>query len=520
MKPGPTAASSRYDLCVVGAGVAGANALFVAGQYLPAGARVLLLDKHPRPGGMWNETYSYVRLHQPHRLFTVGNLRWKLDQPPEYLATRDEIMAHLGRCFDTMRKRLDIDARWGWTFQSHDEDAGGVSITAGDPDGATHTFTAERLIDARGYDFEVNTPLEVSSTQVRSTVPQHLVDSGLLNDADAAPVWVIGGGKTAMDTVNTLLEANPRRFVGMVAGTGTHFFDRDQIFPAGSRRWTSGIRFNAYLAEIARRFDGTNADAINQWTRSRANISLVEPAPHTIYGFISPAEAASVRAGLSELISDHVLDIVDDPAGPGPGPAMVLRSGARQPIEAGSWVVNCSGHFAPRAAGHTPCISSAGRVLSVNPTSMVLFPLSTFSAYFLPHLFFRGRLADAPLYELDFYGLRRTAPEALTAVAAALIMHNLSVIFERVPARVFQQNGLDFDRWYPVPRRLVGQVQFMFAHKRNRRHSQQALDAFSRATGVRCAPLNRTQTRREEPEQTKPSDLLERAAERIGASTD
>lgn len=493
MKAVPSAASSRYDLCIVGAGVAGANAMFVASKYLPAGSRVLLLDKHQRPGGMWNDAYSYVRLHQPHRLFTAGNVKWKLKRPPQYLATRDEVLTHLGHCFDTFGKRLDVDARWGWTFESHVDDAAGVSITASDPDGTTHTFTADKFVDARGYDFEVNDPLEVSSTQVRSISPQQLADSGLLTGRDTRPVWVIGGGKTGMDTAKALLEAKPGRFVGMVAGTGTHYFNRDQSFPPGRGRWTSGIRFNAYLAEIARQFDGTNAEAVNQWTRGQANISLVEPAPHTIFGFLSPAEAANIRAGLGELVSDHVVDIVDDAA----GPTMVMRSGARRPIEAGSWVVNCSGHFTPRDVAHTPYLSSTGRVLSINPTSMVLFPLSTFSAYFLSQMFFLDRLADAPLYELDFYGIRRTAPEALTAVVAALVMHNLSVIFDRAPGKVFQLNGLDFDRWYPLPRRIVGAVQFYLAHKDDRLHHQRALDTFSRATGVRCAPLNRTETQRE-----------------------
>jgi NAD(P)-binding Rossmann-like domain len=486
MKPVPTANSSHYDLCIIGAGVAGANAMFVASKYLPAGTRVLLLDKHHQPGGMWNDAYSYLRLHQPHRLFTVGNMRWKLNEPPEYLATSGEVLTHLGQCFDTIGKRLDVDARWGWTFQSHVEDAATVSITADDPDGGTHTFTAERLIDARSYEFQVNTPFKVSSTQVRSIAPQDLAGAGLLADGDNTPVWVIGGGKTAMDTANALLKANPGRPLGMIAGTGTHFFDRDQLFPAGSSRWTSGVRANAYLAEIALRFDGTNTDAVTQWTRTRANISLLDSAPHTMFGFHSPAEEANIRAGLKELVSDHLVDIVDDPD----GPTMVLRTGARHPVEADSWVVNCTGHFAHRVAVHTPYITPTGRVLSVNPTSMVLFPLSTFSAYFLTHLFFLNRLADAPLYELDFHGIRRIAPEAVTAVASALIMHNLSVIFERVPKRVFQQNGLDLDRWYPVPRRISGQIQFMLAHKRNRRHHQKSLDAFSRATGVRCAPLD------------------------------
>jgi phytoene dehydrogenase-like protein len=38
-----------YDLVVVGAGIAGLNALNSAAEYLPKGARVLLLDQKTKP---------------------------------------------------------------------------------------------------------------------------------------------------------------------------------------------------------------------------------------------------------------------------------------------------------------------------------------------------------------------------------------------------------------------------------------------------------------------------------------
>jgi cation diffusion facilitator CzcD-associated flavoprotein CzcO len=47
--------NDHFDLCVVGAGYAGLNAAFVASQYLPVTARVLVLDKHQQAGGMWND---------------------------------------------------------------------------------------------------------------------------------------------------------------------------------------------------------------------------------------------------------------------------------------------------------------------------------------------------------------------------------------------------------------------------------------------------------------------------------
>jgi flavin-dependent dehydrogenase len=41
-----------YELVVVGAGIAGLNALSAASEYLPKGARVLLVDQKDAPGGM------------------------------------------------------------------------------------------------------------------------------------------------------------------------------------------------------------------------------------------------------------------------------------------------------------------------------------------------------------------------------------------------------------------------------------------------------------------------------------
>ncbi|MEW5808208.1 MAG: NAD(P)-binding protein [Actinomycetota bacterium] len=50
------------DLCIVGAGLAGMNALAVASDYLGRGQRVILIDRRLRVGGMWVDAYPYVRL--------------------------------------------------------------------------------------------------------------------------------------------------------------------------------------------------------------------------------------------------------------------------------------------------------------------------------------------------------------------------------------------------------------------------------------------------------------------------
>jgi len=67
----------HYDVVVLGAGIAGLNALVVASEYVKRKGRVMLVDRRVGPGGMWNDTYDYVRLHQPHPFFTAGDIRWE-----------------------------------------------------------------------------------------------------------------------------------------------------------------------------------------------------------------------------------------------------------------------------------------------------------------------------------------------------------------------------------------------------------------------------------------------------------
>lgn len=476
----------RYDLCLVGAGYAGLNAAFVASQYLPATARVLVLDKHQRAGGMWNDAYSYVRLHQPYRMFTAGNIPWTLKRERSYLANRDEVAAHLRHCFDVISQRFDVDARWGWEYLGETEDDDSVVVTARGPDGEVCTFRTGRLIDARGLDVESNQPLSLTSRDVRSIAPDGLEDSGLLSSNHSEPVWIIGSGKTAMDTILALVRANPTRKIGMVTGTGTYFFNRDLVTPTGHKRWTGGVLYSSIFGGVAERFDGTNAAEVSGWCRDWCGISpLVDPPPsHLLFAFLSQHEAATVAAGVDEVIRDHLTDVIDE----GSGPVMLLRTGARLPITSGAWIVNCTGHLKPRDEEYHPYVSPSGRAMSINSTSTT-FGNTAISAFFLSHLFFLDKLADAPLYELDMNGLGRNAPEAFLAVWSTLIQHNLSIVLERVPIRAFQKLKLDFDQWYPQPRQIPALVRLMHTHKRNRAHHRQALDAFSRFADVRCGPL-------------------------------
>ena len=168
---------------------------------------------------------------------------------------------------------------------------------------------------------------------------------------------------------------------------------------------------------------------------------------------------------------------------------MVLRTGARHPISPGSWVVNCTGHLAPRDVDHVPYVSASGRTMSINLTSGTS-PNTAISAYLLAQLFFLDKLGDAPLYESDFYGLMRTAPEAVLPVSSSLFMYNLGVVLARVPMKALRSFGLDFDRWYPPLRQLAGQIQMLRINKQGHGRFQRALDTFSRQMNIRCGPIS------------------------------
>ncbi|HEX2412008.1 MAG TPA: NAD(P)-binding protein, partial [Solirubrobacteraceae bacterium] len=105
--------TSRADLCVVGAGISALNALAVASGYLDRSHRVVLIEKRPGPGGMWRDTYPYVRLHQPHLLFTAGAIAWQGGHSRSYLAARDEVVDHFAQVVDVVRRRVDVEERYG-----------------------------------------------------------------------------------------------------------------------------------------------------------------------------------------------------------------------------------------------------------------------------------------------------------------------------------------------------------------------------------------------------------------------
>jgi hypothetical protein len=102
---------------------------------------------------------------------------------------------------------------------------------------------------------------------------------------------------------------------------------------------------------------------------------------------------------------------------------------------------------------------------------------------------FLGKIRELPLYEFDLQDMRMKSAQVFPYALLTLAQYNLSLIADSVPRKVFVECGLDFDRWYPLHRRMVGTARFMMTHRRDRERQRQILDTVRDRFDVRCGPL-------------------------------
>ena len=475
----------QADLCVIGTGIAALNALVVASGYLQPGQRVIVIEQRQRYGGMWNDAYPFVRLHQPHGLFTAGSIPWQGDHPRSYLATRPEILDHLAHILDFVRAWVQLDERYGWEFTDHEERDGRVLVRARNTDGELIEVDAAKLIKGFGTEVRPDAPLTFTSDRVRSIAPTLLAEHREEVYGGQEPIWIVGGGKTAMDAAHLLVSEAPGREVNMIVGAGTFFSNRDRLFPDGPRnRWRVQATPNTLAAQLARRFDGTNEVDVRRWLRDKYGIGLTPDADNYFFGILSEAEYHTIAHGLTSTVRDY-LDDVRDRNG---SAELVFRSGMTRAVPAGTWVVACTGLITPVARSYEPYSSPSGNVLTLSLRSATVM-FSSFMGYFLTHLMYQDKLATTPLYQVDFSELARVAKHASPYVMATLAQYNLGVLSKALPLRTFLDCGLDFDRWMPLPHRVAASVAFAARRKRDAPQMRAALDTAGNRFGVRCGPL-------------------------------
>ena len=156
-----TATAIDTDYLVVGAG---ATAMaFVDTLLSETDARVLLVDRHHRPGGHWNDAYPFVRLHQPSPWYGVASRElssWTVDEAGlnrgQYgLASGTEVLAYFEQ---VLQQRFLPSGRVQWLQMCE------VAIDAG----GKHTVTS--LTSGLVRDVTVHKKL-VDATHARTAVP-------------------------------------------------------------------------------------------------------------------------------------------------------------------------------------------------------------------------------------------------------------------------------------------------------------------------------------------------------------
>ncbi len=202
----------RADYVIKGAGAAGMA--FADSLFTETDATMVIVDRHDRPGGHWNDAYPYVRLHQPASFYGVNSAplgtgaidKVGLNAGYSELASGQEVLSH----FDgVLRQRLLPSGRVTFLPMSELDDDGTVTSRLS---GNRITVEADRFVDATH-----------SRMLVPSTIPPSYAVSADVtcvppNDLPRrAPAFdeyvVIGAGKTGMDACIWLLDhgADPER---------------------------------------------------------------------------------------------------------------------------------------------------------------------------------------------------------------------------------------------------------------------------------------------------------------------
>ena len=87
----------RVDYLVIGGGATGMSFCDTLLHHAPSPLSVLMVDEHPRPGGQWNDSYDFVRLHQPSSMYGVESAKLEpegCEGGEAHRATREEILQY------------------------------------------------------------------------------------------------------------------------------------------------------------------------------------------------------------------------------------------------------------------------------------------------------------------------------------------------------------------------------------------------------------------------------------------
>jgi len=185
------------DYLVVGAGAMGL-AFIDELMTRDSSARVIVVDKHAKPGGHWNDAYSFVSLHQPAAYYGVNSEM--LGNGGAALASGREVLVY----FERVLRKLTATGRLRYYPMCDYLGDGRFKSTL-----MTHSLyevhVRKKTVDATYMKVEV--PAICPPRYEVADGVQLIPIGGLVHPArDCSGYVVIGAGKTGMDAALFLLE--------------------------------------------------------------------------------------------------------------------------------------------------------------------------------------------------------------------------------------------------------------------------------------------------------------------------
>ncbi len=228
----------QTDYLIIGSGAVGMA--FADTLLDESDAHITMVDRHAKPGGHWNDAYSFVTLHQPSAYYGVNSTelgsRRKDDSGPNAglyeLAGGAEINAYYDKL---MQQRFLPSGRISYyPMSNYAEDGQIVSILSG---AQTPVTVRKKTVDCTLFSPSIpatHVPKFVVADGVRLVTPNALPQLWLQRGGEAVPkqFCVVGAGKTAMDAVIWLLRngAAPDA-IAWVVPRDSWLLDRQQTQP-------------------------------------------------------------------------------------------------------------------------------------------------------------------------------------------------------------------------------------------------------------------------------------------------
>jgi len=248
----------KFDYLIKGAGAMGMA--FADIIYNESDLKFAIVDDRPSPGGHWNDSYPFVRLHQPSSFYGVNSTKLgqdKIDLSGKNaglyeLATKQEICSYYE---EIMQKDFLPSGRVQYFPNCIVTDGGNVQSKE---NGKEISLKSTKFVDSTFMNVQIpfkNKPSFPIEDSVTCEPVNSLVD--LVNEE--SQFVIIGGGKTGMDAVIWLLENNKEaNDIHWIIPRDSWILNREFIQP-GKFLEQSQIKFAEQMIAIAESTDKNDA---------------------------------------------------------------------------------------------------------------------------------------------------------------------------------------------------------------------------------------------------------------------